>query len=604
MSEGTPPFEPVPLERWRERVRADLSGRDPEDVLVRRLLDGLAVRPLYTEADRPEDLGWPAAPPFLRGTDDEGWKLVAAAQTPEQSAAARAHGADAVWLPASVAATALHAGELAAFGPGALLVDGSLELALAAGDDVEVLFDPVLSLARPGGLCTSVGRTFRLAADLAAEAGDAVPFQLDGVLLHEAGATAPLELAGVVASGLELLRGLSDAGLPLAVAPKHIRAALALDTEVFVQIAKVRAARLLWSKVLRRAGIDGPPLRIHAFGSRRGLSTLEPELNLLRGTSAAFAAAVAGCDRLTLPAFEGDRALAHRMARNTQHLLRHEGHLHQVLDPGGGSFYLERLTDELARASWDAFRVIEGEGGLVASLRAGALQARVAEAADARAAALATRAFGRVGVNRYGRGDARLGPLPSWQGGVPTVASGESTAPDAVRSHRDGGAGALTRAVRAWAPELPALRQALAVDAEAESVDALTPRRDATPFEEARRGVLALADRRAWVLPVAGRVKARADFAREMLATLGLEVEVRGPVGLDEPSPEDPPPFVCLAAKDDDLPEAVAAFAEPLRAAGARLVLSAGPPQEGADGTVRQGADVLALAALVRGAAS
>jgi methylmalonyl-CoA mutase len=210
---------------------------------------------------------------------------------------------------------------------------------------------------------------------------------LDGRIYHEAGATEAQELAGILAAAAWWLRALHEAGAPANDIVPFLGASVAVDCGQFLCIAKLRALRLAWARLQELCGTPQDALAIHAETSRRMLTRADAATNLLRTTLAAFAGGVGGADTLTvLPhtaALGLPDANARALARNIQHLLMEEAHLYRVGDPGAGSGAIEALTAALAERAWSEFQAIEREGGIVASLGAGAFQARIAEARSA-----------------------------------------------------------------------------------------------------------------------------------------------------------------------------------------------------------------------------
>jgi methylmalonyl-CoA mutase len=186
--------------------------------------------------------------------------------------------------------------------------------------------------------------------------------------------------------------------------------ALTPDLAKSLGLAKVRALRLIWRSISRAFGHE-TPARIEARSSRRILAARDPWPNLLRLTVAGFAGAVGGADAVVLDGFSRavgrPDAFARRAARNTQLILMEEAHIGRVADPAAGSWYLDHRTRDLAEAGWAEFQRIEREGGLVASLRGGALQQRIAASRAAGKAALAEGGGQMVGVTKFVDADVR-----------------------------------------------------------------------------------------------------------------------------------------------------------------------------------------------------
>jgi methylmalonyl-CoA mutase len=174
---------------------------------------------------------------------------------------------------------------------------------------------------------------------------------------------------------------------------------------VFTGIAQLRALRLLWSKVLTAWGVAPPAPEVHVALNPSMLTRLDPWVNLLRGSHGAFAALVGGADVLEVAPFDSalgvPEALGRRIARNTPLVLTEESHLGRVADPAGGSFFLEQLTDTLARQAWARFRSVEGAGGLLASMRRGGPQRELFADARKRGNAIGHRKVPITGVSEF-----------------------------------------------------------------------------------------------------------------------------------------------------------------------------------------------------------
>jgi methylmalonyl-CoA mutase len=226
------------------------------------------------------------------------------------------------------------------------------------------------------------------------------------------------ELAYGLASAVEQIRALLAPGaLPGGQVPQ-VRFEFAVGPRILPEIAKIRAARLLWARAA--AAFGAPPEQrvavIHARGALRDKTRYDQHANLLRAAVAAFAAVVAGCDSQETARFDvaadAPDPMAQRLALNTQHLLRDEAHLGRVLDPAGGAYALETLTDALARKAWALFQEIESHGGMLTSLWGGIPQERLAALAAERARRVAERRRVLVGTNRYADPDERLPAAP------------------------------------------------------------------------------------------------------------------------------------------------------------------------------------------------
>ncbi|MCZ9342313.1 methylmalonyl-CoA mutase family protein, partial [Streptomyces sp. TRM76130] len=223
---------------------------------------------------------------------------------------------------------------------------------------------------------------------------------------HEAGGSAAQELGCSLATGVAYLRGLTDAGLGVEQALGRMEFRYAATADQFLTIAKLRAARRLWARVAEVCGAPRAGAQLqHAVTSPVMMTRRDPWVNMLRTTVAALAAGVGGADAVTVLPFDDalgqPDAFARRIARNTSTILIEESHLSQVIDPAGGSWYVERLTDELAHAAWGFFQEIERGGGQAACLRSGLVGDRLAATWAARGAKLATRREPVTGVSEF-----------------------------------------------------------------------------------------------------------------------------------------------------------------------------------------------------------
>ncbi|MFM2094608.1 MAG: Methylmalonyl-CoA mutase small subunit [Planctomycetota bacterium] len=276
--------------------------------------------------------------------------------------------------------------------------------------------DPLGTLARQGALSGSIDASLRQLGALASQLGS---FQkvsvaaVDTLVYHEAGARDDLELAVSMASAVCYLRTLGDAGLAIDEASRQFTFRLAASTNYFRDIAKFRAARALWFRIVTASGgsPESATMQMHVRPSLRAFTRRDPHGNLLRNAAAVFAACVGGAQAITpLPynvfhgspaALAGEIRTARRLARNTLLILQHEVHLHQVHDPLRGSWYMEALTSAMAEQAWQRFQEIEQQGGIVAVLESGWLKSRIDEAHRARSEAYARRKRVVIGVSDF-----------------------------------------------------------------------------------------------------------------------------------------------------------------------------------------------------------
>ena len=218
-------------------------------------------------------------------------------------------------------------------------------------------------------------------------------------LLHEAGAHAIQELGYAIAAGVERLAALCEKK-SVEEAARQMEFVLAAGPSYFLEIAKLRAARLLWDRAVAAFEPKEPEacgMRLHVRTPRRNKSVYDRYTNLLRVTTEALSAVIGGCDRLTIEPFGFDPHLA----VSIQHILQEESHLDRVADPAGGSYYVEALTDSMAREAWKLFQKVEAEGGYLKALSSGSIKKALAETRAVREKAVSSRRRNLVGVNNY-----------------------------------------------------------------------------------------------------------------------------------------------------------------------------------------------------------
>lgn len=396
-----------------------------------------------------------------------------------------------------------------------------------------------------GAPATADAETLAAVARLARERS-ALGVVVDGTRVHDRGASDATELGWVLAAGVRVLRLLEEAGIPTADAAALVELRLAVTDEQFSSIAKLRAVRRLWARVLDLSGVTGVEARVHAVTSRPMMSAYDPYNNMLRTTVAAFAAGVGGADSVTVIPFDAPlgrpEAFGRRIARNTHHLLIDESHVAHVADPAGGAYAVEELTDRLARAGWEVLGRLDTPEGPDAAV----LDELVAATVERRDREVATRVRPVTGLTEFPNLAEELParePYAGWEG---------------VRAY-----GAAFEAMRAEPPA----------------------------------GTVFLAT----LGPVAQHT-ARATFASNLLAAGGIAVDVAGPTT----GPEDlvaayaGQRVVCLAGSDPAYQEWGEAAATALREAGATRVVVAGKPtalgdEHHADDSCAMGVDALAF---------
>ncbi len=435
-------FPPVTKSEWVAKVEAELKGASFAD-LRSTTPGGLSLEPLYTAEDVEgvRAAGFPGVYPYLRGGSPlGGWAIRQEYDDPRPSVCKKMiqqdleRGVEALWvrlgpghgcrvLTIDELDDLLGSVDLATTsiwvdgGSDALAVASGL-LAVAQRREVPYMalngglgFDPVGLLARAGRIQGGLRARFAELRDLGSWCSSNAPGLRTANVSSDpydgGGASLVQELAYTIATGLEYLRQLTDGGMSVDAAARQIGFSYAVSSDFFPQVAKLRAARWLWAKVVTTAG--GEPgaaaMQIHCRTSRFTKTRRDPWVNMLRVTAECSAAVLGGAQSIaTLPfdcAIGPAEELAQRVARNTQVVLREESHLGEVADPAAGSWFVERLTNDLARAAWDELRSIEAGGGIVAALGSGKLVDAVCAVADAREKRLAKRETLVVGVSEF-----------------------------------------------------------------------------------------------------------------------------------------------------------------------------------------------------------
>jgi methylmalonyl-CoA mutase len=456
-------FPAATADQWRALVGGVLrrSGVDTDDVeaaLASPTYDGFDLKPLYTAQDSTSPQGVPGLPPFVRGGTPDGqvltgWDVRQRHADPDPATTRRAiladleNGASSLWLVVGAAGlpvdaladvlaevhldlapVTLHAGPDTASAAEALLAVHADKGVLASEVRGNLGADPIGLRARTGTDTDLDGAT-RLAVTTSARYPRLRTLVADALPYHDAGCSDGQELGYVIATGVAYLRALTDAGLDLDTAAGLIEFRLAATVDQFATIAKLRAARRLWARVTEVCGVAARSAPQHAVTSSTMMTRRDPWVNMLRTTVACFASGVGGADAVTVLPFDDaiglPDAFARRIARNTQSILIEESKVAGVLDPAGGSWYLERHTEELARAGWAVFTETERAGGILAALDSGMVDERIAATREARTARHADGAEFITGVtafpNEHEKPLARRQAPAKPSGGLPRI---------------------------------------------------------------------------------------------------------------------------------------------------------------------------------------
>ena len=446
-------FSPVSTQEWMDKITVDLKGADFEKKLVWRTNEGFKVKPFYRQEDL-EGLktteGLPGQYPYIRGIkkDDNTW-FIRQDITVNDAAEANSKALDILNKGVDSLGFQIKAKELNAEYLDTLLKDiccecvelnfstcqrHTLQLAqlLVAyfqkkGYAPEKLkgslnFDPISKMMQKGKDVSAVIATGKELVETLAAYPHFRCIAVNSVQLNNAGAYIYQELGYALAWGNEYLNQLVEAGVPAALAAKKIKFNFGISSNYFMEIAKFRAARMLWADIVKQyapkcprtdcknTGADGTcycacKMVAHAETSNFNLTLFDAHVNLLRTQTEAMSAAIAGVNSITVSPF--DKAyqtpddFSERIARNQQLLLKEESHLNRIVDPAAGSYYIENLTVAIAKQAWDLFLAVEEAGGMLQAVKAGSIQEAVNQSNKARHEAVSKRKEILLGTNQY-----------------------------------------------------------------------------------------------------------------------------------------------------------------------------------------------------------
>lgn len=459
-------FPKIDYAMWHKQVEAELKGAPFAKRMISRGYEGIELQPLFTEAIFPtaaDPAGLPGFSPFVRGARSmgnvlAGWDIrqeqaqpdpaIANAQILEDldggmtsidlrldgaaaqgldaddPRAAELVGRDGVSLSSIADVERLVQGvklDIAGFhfdAGAAFLPAASLYVAAAKKSGVPLSrllggfnADPLKVLMSDGALPVPLDTALRQMADLAAWTAQNAPrmtaVEVSTAPYHDAGASAVADVAFAVATGLDYLRALTDAGLDLDTAARQIAFNMGVGCRFYLAIAKIRAARKLWAAVVEASGgsAEAQKMRLRVCTGRRVLTLRNQSLNILRNTVACYAGALAGAEIITTTPFDAPTGLpseaSRRNARNTQLILAEECHLARVVDPAGGSWYIEWYTDEVAKGAWSVFQQVEAQGGMLKAAASGWVANQIKLTEAAREKDIAVRKVAITGVSEH-----------------------------------------------------------------------------------------------------------------------------------------------------------------------------------------------------------
>lgn len=434
-------FPAVTTGEWEDKIREDLKGADYEKKLIWETGEGFKVRPYYRAEDM-KDLAYletvPGNFPFVRSTKKTGndWLIrqdilvgdIKNANTKALDLLIKGVNSlefifDPEFEPApesiellceNIRAEAVELNFAGCHNP-LKMVQNIVNLVKKYNRNPEKIlgsvdFDPLGMYALKGKFPVSPEASFDMAKQLI-ETSEYLPhlrvITVNGAHFHNSGSSITQELAFALAQGVEYLTQLTERGLTVdRIAPK-IKFHFSVSSNYFPEIAKLRAARLLWAQIVKAWGgsEDACIMNIHSISSGWNKTVYDPHVNILRSTTEAMSSIISGTDSLTVApfdfVFEKTTELSERIARNQQLLLKEESYFNKVVDPAAGSYYIENLTDSVAGEAWRLFLRVQDKGGFLAALSEGFIQDTVEQTAQERDIAIANRREILLGVNQY-----------------------------------------------------------------------------------------------------------------------------------------------------------------------------------------------------------
>lgn len=426
-------FTPSIYNKWYETTVKSLKGK-PFEKLIKATYEGFDIQPMY----RAEDIAnlahigtSPGTYPYVRGTKTEGYQSEAWAiaqainlSDPKTFNEALKHdlerGQTAIYIGKSLTLDSIETIKIAFADIDLTQYPIFIQADANAGEIYSLLrdylgeqiadisgcigYEPIHQLASVGTISQSISDDI---VNLIKQAPsvDCIAVRTD--IYHDAGANAVQEMAIAIATGVNYISDMLERGLDINTVASKIRFFLTIGENFFMEIAKIRAIKMMWAQIVREFGGNeqSQKIKIHIRTATRNKTRHDPYVNMLRVTTEAMAGAIGGVDSLQVAPFdepfgESD-AFSRRIARNVQLILRDEVNLTNLIDPAGGSWYIEHLTDQLAQSAWAFFQQIESQGGMISALQSGFIQAEIQTVYEKRQANLAKRKDVIVGTNMY-----------------------------------------------------------------------------------------------------------------------------------------------------------------------------------------------------------
>ena len=427
-------FPPISTEEWKAKVEADLKGAPFDKKLVWRTNEGFNVQPMYRAediADLKTTDSLPGEFPYVRGTRTENDWLTRQEIIADNAAEANKKALDVLTKGVtSLGFKVKEAGDVATLVAGIDLAKVEINLNCCpkcAAEVAKALVDVVKAAGAEESFKGSIDfNPFRKAlkhgvefpgdiAKMAVELLDVVKevkglrvLAVDSVMFNNAGAYIFQELGYALAWGAEWLAMLTEAGVDVDTVAKRIKFNMGISSNYFMELAKFRAARMLWAQIVEQfkpACKCACKMMAHAITSEFNQTVFDAHVNMLRSQTEAMSAALAGVDSITVTPFDKSYKtpdeFSERIARNQQYLLKEESHLDKVVDPAGGSYYVETLTASIAQEAWKLFLDVEEKGGFLANVNNCAIQDAVNASSEKRHSDVARRKEILLGTNQY-----------------------------------------------------------------------------------------------------------------------------------------------------------------------------------------------------------
>lgn len=428
-------FSPISLEQWEAVLEKDLKGKDYKSVLKWESLEGISMLPFYRNEDLKSvqhikdnslpspDRNWKiceevvetdtkkASDEALRAVEGGATTLKINTSDSEESGILLKNQADVDNLFSNLDLSrteflfnsGMKTRELMAMvNNHAKKSESKIKAAFQ--------FDPFTYTVAQGDLSLSENDITSLIQEMASQS-DYKSLFVDGAFYHNCGATIIQEVGIALAIASEYLARTPEKDRKKT--SHKIFLNLSIGALYFPEIAKLRATRLLWTTLMNAYGIENPnPVTIHSTTSIWNKSVADAHNNMLRVTTEAMSAVLGGTDLLIVHPynrhFETPDIFSKRIARNVNHVLKEEAHFTKVANPASGSYYLEKMTDQIAKKAWDFFQQIENEGGFLKAIESNMIQNEINRSADAKREAIATRKITLTGTNNYPNAENRI----------------------------------------------------------------------------------------------------------------------------------------------------------------------------------------------------